>query len=264
MSIAWDSLGVNPAVIAENSARVQARVKPTTEPNDEPVALVAFGASLEDTWEQVRGFKVVYTCSGSHRYLIDRGIVPTYHVDSDPRAYKADILGEPHPDVIYLIASNCHPTYFDKLELYGAKVKLWHIFFPSPNDEFLNLVPLRDWVFTGAHTVGPRMVKMAYLMGYRDLHIFGMDACLTNGKTHASEHPNPPRGLQPFKHEGKVYATDKQWTLHATNLLNDLDRLPGITYKFYGEGLQQAMAAAHIRTPRDYIPLAFQVLRENP
>jgi Protein of unknown function DUF115 len=257
--ISWDTLGVNPNIIAKNSARIKARVKPVAREDQDktPVALVAYGASLLDTWEQIKDFKIIYTCSGAHRFLIDRGVIPTYHVDSDPRAYKADILGGPHPDVTYLIASNCHPTYFDKLELHKAKVKLWHIYFPEPQGA-MQYIPVGDWVFTGGHTVGPRMFKMARLMGYTNLHFFGFDSSIVKGKTHATEHPNPPRQFFIHEHNGVKYLTDIQWLTHAKVLLDNLDRLPEVSYSFYGDGLQQAMAATHERVELEYQPMAFR------
>ena len=183
-------------------------------------------------------------------------IIPArYHVDSDPRAYKADILGDPHPDVTYLIASSCHPTYFDKLELYHAGVKLWHILFPYP-PEIITFYPENEWIMTGGHTVGPRTIKLARIMGYTNLHIFGMDASLgPHGMTHAEEHPNFERDYFPYEFEGKIYITNEDWEKHARILLSDLDRLPEVQCTFYGDGLMQALAGKHIRTKKPYAPL---------
>src|SRR4051812_32510309 len=64
-----------------------------------PVAIVGFGPSLQDTWPQISGFPKIITCSGSHKFLIERCIIPNWHVEVDPRKHKIELLGQPHPDV---------------------------------------------------------------------------------------------------------------------------------------------------------------------
>lgn len=252
--INWQNLGVDPAVIAENSARIKPRIKlHEGELSDEPCAVVGFGPSLKDAWEQLSDFKTIYTCSGAHKFLIERGIVPTYHVDSDPRAYKADILGEPHPDVTYLISSICHPTYFDKLELHRSKVKLWHMLFLEP--EIFAHFPKNEWILTGGHTVGPRSIKIARLMGHANLHMFGFDGSAAAGETHSAKHANPPTDLRTINFDGKDYLSSNNWEDHAVILFKDFDRMPEVKYTFYGDGLIQAMARKHVRIERAKMPV---------
>jgi hypothetical protein len=253
--INWDELEVDRSVIAENSERIKGRIKiEKGEPSYEPVAIVGFGPSLRETWEQIKDFKIIYTCSGAHRFLVDRGIIPTFHVDSDPRAYKADILGNPHQDVEYLISSICHPTYFDKLELYHNRVKLWHMLFLEP--EIFKFYPKMEWIMTGGHTVGPRTIKLARMMGHANLHIFGMDGCVdSEGRTHATEHPSPPTDLDWMEFNGRRYYTNHNWEDHAVFLLKELDRQPEIKYQFYGNGLIQEMAKLHVPVKRATMPM---------
>ena len=253
--INWDAVEADPAVIVENSARIKGRIKiEKGAPDYEPVAIVAFGPSLRHTWTQLSNFKIIYTCSGAHRFLVERGMVPTYHVDSDPRAYKADILGEPHRDVEYLISSICHPTYFDKLELHRSKVKLWHMLFLEP--EIFTFYPKMEWIMTGGHTVGPRTIKLARIMGHANLHMFGFDGSVDGeGRTHATEHPHPPLDMDWIQYEGKRYYTNRNWEDHAAILLNDLDRMPEVRTMFYGDGLIQEMAKRHIPVTRAPQPI---------
>lgn len=252
--INWDAVGSDPAVIAENSARIKGRIKiEKGAPDYEPTAIVAFGPSLRDTWRELAHFERIYSCSGAHRFLLDRDIVPTYHVDSDPRAYKADILGGPDSRVEYLISSICHPTYFDKLELYHAKVKLWHMLFLEP--EIFAYYPKMEWIMTGGHTVGPRTIKLARLMGHANLHMFGFDGSTSDGRTHADDHPNPPNDLDWIEYEGKRYYTNSNWEDHAAILLKDLDRMPEVRTTWYGDGLIQEMAKRHVPVQRAAQPI---------
>src|SRR5688572_7355831 len=92
-----------------NVKKVKGRLEPDPTLKEDPVAIVAFAPSLNETWEELRKFKYIITCSGAHKFLIERGIIPTWHVDLEPREHKIKLLGEPHKDVQYLIASTIHP-----------------------------------------------------------------------------------------------------------------------------------------------------------
>ena len=96
--------------IRVNTARVKARIAPHYELRNEPVAIACFGPSLNDTWERLRDFPHIISCSGSHRFLLERGLVPTWHVEVDPRAHKIQLLGDPHPDVEYLPGVDLPPV----------------------------------------------------------------------------------------------------------------------------------------------------------
>jgi hypothetical protein len=62
--------------IAYANTRVKARLEPAYAERPEKIAVVCYGPSLNDTWEAIRDFPVVMTCSGSHKYLTERGIFP--------------------------------------------------------------------------------------------------------------------------------------------------------------------------------------------
>jgi len=124
-----------------NIPRVKGRLVPRETTTEEEIAIVCYGPSLKKTWAEVRNFKKVMTCSGAHNFLVERGIIPTWHVDLDPREHKARML-TPHKDVEYLIASCCHPNMLDKLE--GFNVKLWHIFNNESNKDLPLTIPRGD------------------------------------------------------------------------------------------------------------------------
>src|SRR5258708_4739592 len=77
-----------PLILRDEQVLINARttkgwIEPAYQLRDEPIAIVCFGPSLNDTWKQVRDFKYIMTCSGAHRFLIDRGIIPTWHTEVD-------------------------------------------------------------------------------------------------------------------------------------------------------------------------------------
>lgn len=155
-----------------NITKVSERIQPHSAPREDSIAIVCYGPSLNDTWEEIKKFKYIMTCSGAHKFLIDRGIIPTWHVDLEPREYKVKLLGKPHSDVEYLIASTVHPGYLDALA--GYNVKLWHIF--ANEGDAASVLPRGEWTVTGGciHNLGKvetedgiKTIKQIVDSGYR-------------------------------------------------------------------------------------------------
>jgi uncharacterized Rossmann fold enzyme len=220
------------------------------QPHDvrtESAAVVCFGPSLKETWEQVRNFKYIFSCSGSHKFLLERGITPTWHCEVDPRNHKIKLLGEPHPDVEYLVSSTCHPDYLKHLE--GHKVKLWHVYDPSEAGNIL--LPAGEWAMLGGCDIGLRALTLAAFLGFRDLHIFGMDQSAGTVESpeerHAAEHPHSGKKFHTVDYGGKTYRTTQAMLEACRGVWHELDQMPKVKCTFYGEGLCQAMA-------KDYVP----------
>lgn len=261
----WKTLGIDPIKsIKANCAKISRRFVPTQDDiKTEPIALVAYGGSLQDTWREIKGFKTIFTCSGAHEFLLDRDIMPSFHVDSDPRPHKVGMLGEPLRWVTYMVASICDPGYADFLISRNIpEIILWHLFFMEP--DILGVMPRDECMITGGDTVGPRMMKIARLMGYTNFDFFGFDASARSSvETHASYHPNPRTKLTQIKYEGKKYITTDDWEVQAQMLINDLDRMPEIAYRFHGEGLLQAMVENHVPMFRSRRPLMVETYAAN-
>lgn len=217
--------------------KVRGRIQAHETIREEPIAVVGFGPSLKDTWEQVRDFKYIITSSGAHRFLIDRGIIPTWHVEVDPREHKIQLLGEPHPDVTYLPASTCHPKYFDHLA--NNKVELWHIF--SNEEQAYRVLPRDEWALTGGPDVGMRAMAIARFFGFVEQHVFGIDGCVGREKeSHASRHPNAPAKLFECEYpsgSGRIYVTTPGLLECAKAMVHELEMLKDVKATFYGTGL---------------------------
>lgn len=225
---------------------VKGRIEPNHEPQTEPVAVVAYGPSLNDTWEKVKKFKWVISCSGSHRFLIDRGIIPNWHVAVDPlKNNTVQLIGQPHPDVEYLIASTCHPDVFEHLKDYN--VKLWHVF--DSTQDGLRTLPPGEWAITGGCDVGLRSMSMAAFFGFTELHMFGFDGSARGKVRHAADHPTSKQKFDEVNYKGKTFYTTPSMLAAAQQVIHELDQLPNIKAKFYGKGLIQAMTKDYVRTP---------------
>lgn len=234
-----------------NLGRCKGRIEAGLVKIDEPIALVNFGPSLNDTWEQIKNFKHVFSCSGAHKFLVDRGIIPTHHADVDPREHKVKLIGEPQHGTQYLIASTCHPKLFEHLA--GYDVKLWHIF--DNEDEALRVLPRGEWAITGGCSAGVRLLTLARFLGFTEHHIFGMDGCEGASGKHAAEHPNQSKGHCLTEYEGVTYRTTPAMLEAARQTWHELDMLKDVNATFYGEGLVQAMAKKYQRKVPKLDPL---------
>lgn len=222
------------------------RIQPAYDKRDEPIAVVGFGPSLADTWEKVRDFPVVISCSGAHKFLRDRGITPKYHVEVDPREHKVGLMGEPCHDTTYLIASTCHPKVFEHLK--DHTVLLWHVF--DSTEEGQRILPRGEWAVTGGCDVGLRALSLAAFLGFTDLHVFGLDGNARDTR-HAAEHPNSGKAKHyaMTTYDGAEYKTTPAMLAAAQMVQHELLDLPGITATFYGDGLIQHMSRSFRFTP---------------
>lgn len=222
-------------------SKVSGRFIPTDTLTSEPIALVCYGPSLKKNWEEVRKFKKIMTCSGAHRFLLERGIVPTYHIDLDPREHKVKMLGQPHPEVEYLMASCCHPSMWDVLE--GHKVKLWHIFNNEDEKDIPLTYPPGEWILTGGNNVGLRLMVVARSLGYTNQHIFGMDCSFPQGEEHhAGSHLNTHKKIYEVPYAGRTFYVEPVMLTYARQFFHELKQLPDVSINLYGDGLLQHMA----------------------
>jgi FkbM family methyltransferase len=215
------------------------------------VAVVCFGPSLQDTWPQIKNYSYVISCSGSHAFLLDRGIVPTWHVEVDARPHKVKLMGKPHSDVEYLIASSCHPKLIDHLN--GYKVKLWHTY----NNEDMSILPAvyprGEWVFNGGSNVGLRAMILARFMGFRFLDVFGMDYSYPAGHQgeHVAAHPNPSaeKDRVTTVYDNVEYHTTASMMHYAREFFKECSLMPECKFTVYGTGLLQHMVHNRYTAP---------------
>jgi FkbM family methyltransferase len=232
--------------IRANCQLVKDRVEPG-EPRTDKIALVGYGPSLNQTWEQLKDFDYIITCSGAHKFLLEKGITPTFHLDVDPRSHKKELIGTPNKETEYLMASAVHPDVIKHLLDHGSKVKLWHIF--AQDGESEQVLPRGEWSITGGCDAGMRCATVARFMGFTDMHIFGMDACEGETGKHAGEHPNQAKDHYETTVNDKVFRTTPAWISCAQQWFKELDQLGDVTAQFYGEGLIQEMAKNYKRNP---------------
>lgn len=233
--------------VSYSTNRIKQRIEAAKEKRSEPIAIACFGPSLATEWEKIKDFKYVMSCSGAHKFLVERGIIPNWDVTVDPREHKTKLIGPPQKETEYLIASTCHKAVLDHLE--GFNVKLWHVF--DNDKEAFRVLPAGEWAVTGGCSVGLRCLTLARFIGFTDMHVFGMDGSEGPTGKHAAEHPNQPKAHALVEYKGVTYRTTTSMVEAAKQTWHELDQMPDVTCKFYGEGLVQAMAKDYVRKPSE-------------
>lgn len=226
------------AHVTANAAMFPARLQ-IAEPHDRVISIACYGPSLADTWQSLTGD--VLSIAGSHHFLLDRCIVPEYHVECDPRDDKMPFFERAHPDTTFLMASVCHPRLMDML--CDHKVVLWHIWNGKEDDDWVEANEPDYWTIKAGSTAGLNAIMIAYILGYRTMHIHGMDS---SSKDENSRHAGPHYG----KHQTPVYVTCGDRRFLSTNQMISAAReyfglaaqLPGASLTLHGDGLLQTMA----------------------
>lgn len=229
--------------VAQSIKRFTKRIQHVKEIRKDPVALACFGPSLQNTWTELYKFKYIISCSGAHKFLKDRGITPTWHVDVDPRPHKKHLIGNNiSPDTEFLMASCCHSEVFDHLVKFNANISLWHTYSGEKQDTLPVVYPRGEWVLTGGADVGLRAMTIARFLGFTDIHVFGKDGSFPKeGLRHAANHPNAPKDYIIAEFNGKEYATTQAYLQCARMTLHEIEMLPDVKFTFYGDGLVQDM-----------------------
>lgn len=214
------------------------------EQRDDPIAICCYGPSLRDTWQEAVKFPTVMSMSGSHRFLVERGRIPDLHVEVDPRPHKVGLIGEPQDGTTYYVSSCCSPAVFDHLT--GKDVRLWHVF--TGKEAGFRPIPFAEWALSGGSGVGIRAVVLARLLGFTNIHVFGMDGSASQKYgTHAGDHPNQAAELKTLEHNGRTFRTTASMLEVARETWPQLNQLPDTTVQFYGDGLVQEMGKTYKR-----------------
>lgn len=218
------------------------RLEPVPIVEGRALSIACYGPSLKETWQALQ--RPILSMSGATRWLAERGVVPDFHVDMDPRNYKKDNIDPPVPGVHYLMASVCCPDFFRILR--DQRVTLWHTFSgrgPDGRDTY-------DWVAEhdpgavvvhGGSTIGLTAIHLGGLLGYRHFEIHGMDGSFADGARHAGAHSGKTQDDgTTWRAGGVAYRTSKIMANAVAETLNTAKNFPIFTV-FHGEGLTQAL-----------------------
>lgn len=158
------------------------------EDQDDPIALVLSGPSLEETYpllqQKVSGGMKVVSVNGTHDWLLERGIRPSAHIMVDARKWNYRFVKNWQPKTKYLIGSQCHPWVFKTLK--GADTYLFH---PIGQEKYGSLLETQygdDCILVkGGSTVALRAIPLLSMLGFKNIEVFGFDSCYQDSEHHA-------------------------------------------------------------------------------
>lgn len=214
-----------------------------------PACIVAGGPSLLGQLEKVRTMGTVIAAGTSHDFLVERGIRPRYAVVFDPyaQAHAGHVATERSnlayyrrlvDTCTYLIASHAEQAVFDHF----AEVPhvIWH-----PAGDADEVTFQGEPALTGGCTAALRSITLAVLMGYWDLHFFGLDSAYAGEHSHAYEQEDPLPEAVKVKIEGsnREFRTNLAWIAQAQQFFRGVE-LHGRQYRptLHGDGMIYEMA----------------------
>lgn len=114
--------------------------------------------------------------NGALGLFLEQGVTPHYWAACDAQEAVKDFLpSDPPKDIMYLVASKCHPAVFNRLR--DRHVQTWH---------------LKDHQIDGkarialASSITICATWLMHRMGYTDFEYWGWDGCFMEGRHHAA------------------------------------------------------------------------------
>jgi hypothetical protein len=179
------------------------------------VAIVGYGPSLARTWEDLKNFDgQVWTVSAAHDFLLEKGIFPNYHTDTEWRAHKSAMLKQPQADCKYVMSNTIHPIFALKVRDYDVEM-----FQPVPDviDNFFRLGPYPRINALG--DAGITAIQLAAARGFTEIETYGFDyshdfnQVIKAGEAPTATHAGPHDGVR----SPIVYVTDEKFNLYETS-----------------------------------------------
>lgn len=205
----------------------------------EPLYIVCSGPSLLDTWEELKDCKgTIWALNGAFDWLCRQGIRPDYGICLAGENQILNYFQEIQSGDKFLFASQTHPELVDRALDRGGSVTLWHTQHP---DDWEMPTPRGKRIFGGG-TVGSRSFELAYVLGYRDVHVLGMDACISDDGRIAVDLPmyeDRRQDLKTWFIKGRAFVALPSHARQVEDFASILRPLDGMDVTFYGDGLMQ-------------------------
>jgi hypothetical protein len=213
------------------------------------VAVVASGPSAADYVDLLKAWDgEVWGVNGAFAWMMHRGIRPTAFIGLDPEPILKDYLINCPDDATYYLASQVHAEVYDHLA--SKNVRVWY-----PADDQVKYPFGAHLVFGGTTCLG-RAPNLAYMLGYREVHIFGCDSSFTDRSHVYGGHGDIPAGSFPIEMHGQTFITTRQMLQQSCDFCEQMvewarpggDGSAPLSVSLYGEGLLQSMFAQTLQS----------------
>ena len=137
--------------------------------------LACYGPSLKHTIDELLAEPGdVFTVSGAHDFLLDRGAKINGHIESDPRPHKASFLQRSQPDVDYMLASVCDPLSWNTV--LHRRPYVWHVDSSLRENSLIKKLWPGAFLSAAGTNVGMSSLDLLSQLGYRYFSMHGFDA----------------------------------------------------------------------------------------
>jgi len=202
-----------------------------------------YGLLDELKWRQEKG-QVIFALNNSASFLRAHGIYPDYQVIIDARPENAEFIKEA-PMREFLLCSSCHPSVFDKAREYCVPTTLWHCYSPVLDEALINPENKPECLIAAGTTVGLNAMALSFALGFRKIHVYGMDSSLSEGSHHAyPQSLNDSDRILEVMCEGRIFQA-AAWMVAQANQFQFLARElvdGGAEITVHGDGLLPAIA----------------------
>lgn len=224
------------------------------KPHNRVAILMCYGPSLGDTWKAALVERDtidkadLVSVSGAHDYLIERGVIPKYHVECDPREHKGKMMQNVQRRTEYLMASCCHPNVIKGItDCAYDNLTIWHLNNGDGSERILTELEPWGLLVPGGGSVGLRAIVLLYMMGYRRYIIHAMDCSYRESGTHAGPHAGKKMDKTEVYCNGKKFLTapvlisyKRYFDEHVRKYVGDANTDPSkIEIILRGDGLLQ-------------------------
>ncbi len=207
--------------------------------HDETALIVGGGPSLQGDLPLLKYMaqaSQIFAVNGVPTYLEKYGITPDFHVMLDADPVCLGFVAK-HIPMIRYYASQCAPKVLNEA---GASLVCWH-----GGGEAMESLKGRTFkhIVGGGSTAATRAIVLAYGLGFRKFHLFGMDSSYDGDQGHAYAQADYQRfieatcGDQVFKTSPQLLGQAEDFKMVLPNLLS-----AACEVTVHGAGLLKAVA----------------------
>lgn len=209
--------------------------------------LVAGGPSAGDHVEEIRtlygqGWSL-FCVNGAHDWLVSHGIIPDFCTLLDAGEEIGAFVHKPQSSCRYFIASQCHPSAFDRLAEHD--VMMWHASLDPEANALIEKLDPEATIFAPCNTVGLHSLAIIYTLGFKKLRVYGMDSSHRPGADHAYDNSQQQHTPElEFSFKGQRYLSTGTFAAQAEGFARAWPRYfrLGMRIEVIGDGLLPAMA----------------------
>lgn len=207
---------------------------------NDPLYIVCSGPSLSETWRELEGRPgEIWALNAAFDWLCKKGIRPDYGAciaceDAILRYFQEVQEGDK-----FLFASQTHPELVDRIIAKGGQIKFWSVACPT---DWHQMPKLREPLIFGGGTIGTRAIDLAWVLGFRDIHLLGMDASLSPDGRISVDTPMyeaDRHKLRTFSVNGRSFVAMPSHARQVEDFADILRPLKGLSITVYGDGMLQ-------------------------